>query len=153
MGLSLGIGVALAAKRKKKNINVYVILGDGECNEGSVWEAAMSASNFNLSNLCAIIDHNKFQQTGSNDEIMKTKNLKEKWHSFQWNVIEIDGHSISEIYSALLKNFNNSKPKLILAHTIKGKGFSFSENNNDWHHKIMSKKQYDQALEELENAK
>ena len=96
MGLSLGIGVCLGLKKEMKN-QVYVILGDGECNEGSVWEGAMSASNFGLNNLTAIVDHNKYQQTGSNDEIMKLKSLKEKWESFGWETLEIDGHDIETI--------------------------------------------------------
>ena len=151
MGLSLGIGVAIAAKRNKKNYKVFVLIGDGECNEGSVWEASMSAAHFKLNNLTAILDKNNLQQTGSNEDIMSTTNLGNKWKSFNWEVIEVDGHNILQILTAF--NQKTYKPKLILANTIKGKGFSFSENNNDWHHKIMSKKQYDQALEELENAK
>ena len=147
MGLSLGVGVAIAAKRKKKNYKVFVLLGDGECNEGSVWEASMSASHFKLNNLTAIVDNNNLQQTGSNEEIMSTKKLADKWRSFNWDVKEIDGHDISQILSAF--NHVSEKPKLIMAKTIKGKGFSFSENNNDWHHKIMTKKQYNEALEEL----
>ena len=151
MGLSLGIGVAIAAKKSKKNFKVYVLIGDGECNEGSVWEASMSAAHFKLNNLTAIIDKNNLQQTGSNEDIMSTKDLGNKWKSFNWDVKEIDGHNISEILSAL--SINSEKPKLILANTIKGKGFSFSENNNDWHHKIMSKNQYESALNEIDNAK
>ena len=151
MGLSLGIGVAIAAKRNNKYYKVFVLIGDGECNEGSVWEASMSAAHFKLNNLTAILDKNNLQQTGSNEDIMSTTNLGNKWKSFNWEVIEVDGHNILQILTAF--NQKTDKPKLILANTVKGKGFSFSENNNDWHHKIMSKKQYDQALEELENAK
>ena len=147
MGLSLGIGVAIAAKKNKKNYKVFVLIGDGECNEGSVWEASMSASHFKLNNLTAILDKNNLQQTGSNEEIMSTKELGDKWRSFNWDVKEIDGHDIAQILAAF--NYVSEKPKLILANTIKGKGFSFSENNNDWHHKIMTKKQYDDALKEL----
>ena len=128
---------------------VYVILGDGECNEGSIWEAAMSAPNFDLENLTVIVDHNKFQQTGSNDEIMKLRNLKEKWESFGWEAVEIDGHDIERIKYFLTKK-KDKKPRAIIANTIKGKGFSFSENNNSWHHAVMTKKFYDQAKEELE---
>ncbi len=150
MGLSLGIGLALSSKRKQNtNFKVYVLLGDGECNEGSVWEAAMSAPFFKLDNLTVILDNNRFQQTGSNDEIMRTGNLENKWKSFGWNTISIDGHDIAQIFNAFKKNFNNDKPKIIIASTIKGKGFSFSENNNDWHHHVLSKKQYDEALKEL----
>jgi len=151
MGLSLGIGVAIAAKKNKKKYNVFVLIGDGECNEGSVWEASMSAAHFKLNNLTAILDKNNLQQTGSNEDIMSTTNLGNKWKSFNWDVIEVNGHDILQVLNAFKKN--TDKPKLILANTVKGKGFSFSENNNDWHHKIMSKKQYDEALKELENAK
>ena len=151
MGLSLGIGVALAAKKKNKSYKTFVLIGDGECNEGSVWEASMSAAHFKLNNLTAILDKNNLQQTGSNEEIMSTKELGDKWRSFNWDVKEIDGHDIAQILAAF--NYVSEKPKLILANTIKGKGFSFSENNNDWHHKIMTKKQYDDALKELDDSK
>jgi len=151
MGLSVGIGVALALKKKEKKNNVYVSMGDGECNEGSVWEAAMAASNFKINNLVAIIDKNNFQQTGSTDEIMKNKNLKEKWSSFGWNVIEIDGHNIEEIYDSLTINGIKDKPKLILANTIKGKGLKFAENKNEWHHSILTQKFYDEAIKDINN--
>ena len=149
MGLSLGIGVALASKLKKKKFKVFVIIGDGECNEGSVWEAAMAAPNYKLDNLVAIIDNNNFQQTGTNKNIMDLKNLNDKWKSFGWDTIEIDGHNISEIHSSLLKSPDINKPKAIIAKTVKGKGFSFSENNNDWHHSVLSKSFYEKALDEL----
>ena len=152
MGLSLGIGVAIAAKKRKKNFDVYVILGDGECNEGSVWEAAMAAPHFELDNLTIIIDKNNFQQTGSNNEIMKTENMKSKWDSFGWNTTEVDGHDIKNFCSCLDES-NNQKPKAIIANTIKGKGFSFSENNNEWHHSVLSKSNYVKALKELEELK
>ena len=150
MGLSLGIGVAMAIKKNKKENNVFVILGDGECNEGSVWEAMMAASHFKLDNLYVFIDRNNFQQTGSNNEIMSLENLKAKLISFGWNTIEIDGHNINEISNALNLNDKN-KPTAIIANTIKGKGFSFSENNNSWHHAVLTKSTYEKALTELEN--
>ena len=149
MGLSLGIGLALAFKKKKKNNNVFVILGDGECNEGSVWEAAMAAPNLNLNNLYTIIDKNNFQQTGSNEEIMSLKNLKQKWSEFGWDTFEIDGHNTSKLYKYFSQQENN-KPKALIANTIKGKGFSFSENNNEWHHKVISKSIYEKGILELE---
>ena len=149
MGLSLGIGVALSAKKKKKKFNVYVVVGDGECNEGSVWEAAMAAPNFKLNNLYAIIDKNNFQQTGSNKEIMNVENLKEKWSSFGWFTIELDGHNISELYNFFNDSKKINKPKAIIANTIKGKGFSFSENNNGWHHSVLTKSIYEKAMNEL----
>mgnify|MGYP001354663238 FL=1 len=149
MGLSLGIGVAIASKKKKKNFNVYVIVGDGECNEGSIWEGAMAAPNFNLDNLYVIIDKNNFQQTGSNKEIMNVGNLKDKWSSFGWHTVELDGHNVKDLYNFFQENKNIKKPKAIIANTIKGKGFSFSENNNDWHHSILSKSFYEKAIKEL----
>lgn len=149
MGLSLGVGVCLGLKKKKMTNQVYVIVGDGECNEGSIWESAMSASNFELNNLTVIVDHNKYQQTGSNKEIMNLDKLREKWTSFGWETNEINGHDIEKIKHSL-SNTKKKKPLAIIANTIKGKGFSFSENNNNWHHAVMTKKFYDQAREELE---
>lgn len=149
MGLSLGIGVAISAKKKKKNFNVYVIVGDGECNEGSVWEAAMAAPNFKLDNLYTIIDKNNFQQTGSNKEIMSVESLKDKWSSFGWHTTELDGHNIQDLCNFFDESKKNNKPKAIIANTIKGKGFSFSENNNDWHHAILTKSFYEKAVKEL----
>jgi len=149
MGLSLGIGVAISSKKKKKNFNVYVILGDGECNEGSIWEAAMAAPNFKLDNLYVTIDKNNFQQTGSNKEIMNVENLKDKWSSFGWYTAELDGHNIKDLHNFFKESKNIKKPKAIIANTIKGKGFSFSENNNEWHHSILSKSFHEKALKEL----
>ena len=148
MGLSIAIGLSIAAKKKKKDFKVYVILGDGENNEGSVWEAAMSAPNFNLDNLCVIIDKNNFQQTGTNKEIMNTESLSEKWKSFGWEVSEANGHDIIELFNFFEKK--SPKPKLLIANTVKGKGISFSENNNDWHHAVLTKNFYEKALNELE---
>ena len=148
MGLSLGIGLSLAFKKKETNNRVFVLVGDGECNEGSIWESALCAPNLKLNNLTVIIDHNNFQQTGSNDEIMNVKNLEKKWSSFNWSTASVDGHNISQITEAL-KIQDNDLPRAIIAKTIKGKGFSFSENNNDWHHKVMTNKNYNEALEEL----
>ena len=149
MGLSLGIGVAISAKKKKKNFKVYVIIGDGECNEGSIWEAAMAAPNFKLNNLYVIIDKNNFQQTGSNKEIMNVENLKDKWSSFGWHTTELDGHNIQDLQNFFKESKNIDKPKAIIANTVKGKGFSFSENNNDWHHSILSKSFHEKAINEL----
>ena len=151
MGLSIGIGVALSLKKRKKNNQVFVIIGDGECNEGSVWEAAMAASHFKLNNLLVFIDNNKFQQTGTNSQIMDTSDLKRKWQSFGWETVDLDGHNIEELTNYFKSmDKNQLKPKAVIANTVKGKGFSFSENNNDWHHSILTKKLYDKALEELE---
>jgi transketolase len=149
MGLSLGIGVAISSKKKKLDFNVYVIVGDGECNEGSVWEAAMAAPNFKLNNLYVIIDKNNFQQTGSNKDIMNVENLKDKWSSFGWYATEIDGHNIEDLLNFFKDSKEIKKPKAIIANTIKGKGFSFSENNNEWHHSVLTKSLYDKAIKEL----
>jgi transketolase len=152
MGLSLGIGVALSAIKKKSIYNVFVVLGDGECNEGSVWEAAMAAPNLNVNNLNVIIDRNNFQQTGTNAEIMDLRDLKKKWESFGWHVVELDGHDIN----LLIKTFTNIKkinqPKVIIANTIKGKGFSKFENDNKWHHSILTKSFYEEAIKEIDNS-
>ena len=148
-GLPVGCGMALSAKILKLNFRTFVLLGDGECNEGSIWEAAMAAPNFKLNNLYAIIDKNNFQQTGSNKEIMNVASLKDKWSSFGWHTVELDGHNIEALYNFFNDSGKINKPKAIIAHTIKGKGFSFSENNNDWHHSILTKSFYDKALKEL----
>jgi len=148
MGLSLGIGLSLAFKKKETNNRVFVLVGDGECNEGSIWESALCAPNLKLNNLTVIIDYNNFQQTGPNDEIMSVKNLEKKWSSFNWNTTSVDGHNIDQITEAL-KVQDNEVPRAIIAKTIKGKGFSFSENNNDWHHKVMTSKNYHEALDEI----
>jgi|TARA_B110000967_G_C18886265_1_gene564168 transketolase len=149
MGLSLGIGVSISLKKKNKNNSVFVVLGDGECNEGSVWEAAMAASNFKLDNLYAIIDKNNFQQTGSSQDIMNTDSLKDKWSSFGWDTVSLNGHDIEELYEYFNTSQDLKKPRAIIANTIKGKGFSFSENNNDWHHAVLTKSLYEKGLKEL----
>ena len=151
MGLSLGIGVALAGKRICRDYKVYVLMGDGECNEGSVWEAAMAGAHYNLDNLVAILDKNNLQQTGTNSEIMSVGNLASKWESFGWQVFEIDGHKVPEIYDTFLSLKNQNSPVAIVSNTVKGKGFSFAENNNAWHHAPLSSSQYEAALEELKN--
>ena len=150
MGLALGIGVALSGKRRKKKFNVFVLMGDGECNEGSVWEAAMAAAQFKLDNIYSIFDRNNFQQTGSNADIMSVGDLESKLRSFGWQVVEVDGHNIEKLYDVFTADYEQKKPVAIIAHTIKGKGFSFSENNNDWHHAPLSKSQYELAIQELE---
>ena len=147
MGLSIGIGQAIAAIRRKKDYQVYVVLGDGETNEGSVWEAAMAAPNFNLKNLNIIIDKNKYQQTGSTEVIMKNDNLTKRFQSFGWEAIDVDGHNHSELEKAF--SYKSNLPKAIIAETIKGKGFAFSENNNMWHHSILTKSVYEEALKEM----
>lgn len=149
MGLSLGIGVAVAAIKRKVNYNTYVILGDGECNEGSVWEGFLLAPHLKLKNLKIIIDKNNLQQTGKNQDILNLGNLKKKLESFEWNTLEIDGHNFDEILKVFKDSSNQDKPTAIIANTIKGKGVSFAENNNSWHHSILTKKNYELALEEI----
>ena len=151
MGLSLGIGVALAARRRNRHHRVYVLMGDGECNEGSVWEAAMAAAHFGLDSIVAIIDRNTLQQTGANSAIMSVGDIAEKWRSFGWDVSEVDGHDVGELYDVFCQPLTKNVPRAIVAHTVKGKGFSFSEGNNDWHHAVLTKKQYEAALAEIES--
>ena len=114
-----------------------------------MWEAALAAPQFKLYNLFAIVDRNNFQQTGSNAEIMSVGDLESKWESFGWQVVGVDGHNIEELYDAFTAEYERKKPVAIIAHTFKGKGFSFSENNNDWHHAPLSKSQYELAIQEL----
>lgn len=147
-GLSLAVGVSLALKMKKNQTSqIYVILGDGECNEGSVWEAAQSAAHFNCNNIVAIVDFNKLQYDGRTKDIMRDEPFADKWKSFGWEVININGHDIDEIYNALNSVYN--KPLVILAHTIKGKGISFMEDNTLWHNHALSAQQYELAMSEL----
>ena len=124
-------------------------MGDGECNEGSLWEAAMSASHYQLNNLIGIVDKNNFQQTGSNSEIMSVGDLPSKWKSFGWDVLEVDGHDVGQLYDAFRAKKTSTAPTVIICNTIKGKGFSFSENNNDWHHAVLTKSLYETAMSEL----
>ncbi|ADN09550.1 transketolase [Sulfurimonas autotrophica] len=146
-GLSLGIGMAIANKIDNNDSNVYVVCGDGELNEGSVWEAIMFAPHKHLDNLTLIIDYNKLQGYGRTNEVINLEPLKDKLLSFNWDVIEIDGHNFSEIESALLKN--SKQPKAIIAHTIKGKGVSYMENKFEWHYKSPNEEQLNIALNEL----
>jgi transketolase len=146
-GIELSTG-SLGIKKNKVDSKVYVIIGDGECNEGSIWEVALSAPKFNLNNLCVILDRNNFQQTGLGKDILDLNPLQDKWKSFNWDVLEIDGHNYTDIYNSLIKP--SDKPKIIIANTIKGKGFSFSENDNSWHHRVLTNNQYQEALIELE---
>lgn len=147
-GLSLGVGVCLALKRKdNKESRTFVFLGDGECDEGSVWEAAASAAHYNLNNLIAVVDMNAIQYDGYTTEVMDMSPFEKKWTDFGWDVITIDGHSIEEVLNAY--EHKSDKPLAILAHTIKGKGVSFMENNWKYHNSSLSKVLYEQAVEEL----
>ncbi len=148
MGLGLGVGVALAAKKKNKSYKTFVVLGDGECNEGSVWESVLCASHFKLDNIIIIVDRNNFQQTGKNSKIMDLKNLKSKFKSFGCEAIEVNGHNINQIYKSL-KKIHKNKPLAIIANTIKGKGIKIFENDNNWHHSIITKAIYKNINKEL----
>jgi len=150
-GFSMAVGLALAAKKKNKKYKTYVICGDGECNEGSIWEAAISAVNFKLDNLTVIVDNNKFQSDGTNCEIMNISSLQGIFKALGFHTLSVDGHDIE----ALLNAFSlccPDKPKAIIADTVKGKGISFMENNNAWHHNRLTESQYKQALLELEGS-
>ena len=148
-GLSMGVGIALAAKKKQRDFRVFVYMGDGECNEGSVWEAVMSAAQLKLDNLTAVVDYNKLQSDGDARHIMDLADLAGKFRSFGWDVKEVDGHHIEEILEAFEAPREVNKPRILVAHTIKGKGISFMENNNEWHHNRLTKANYDLALAEL----
>jgi len=147
-GISVAAGMAYAHKADKQKNKVFTLIGDGECNEGSVWEAAMSAAHYDLNQLTVIIDRNNFQQTGKSDEIMSYKNLKNIWSSFGFLALEVNGHNINELTNAF-NTTDKKKPKVIIANTIKGKGLSFMENDNNWHHSILTSKLYEKAMEEL----
>lgn len=149
-GLSYGAGIAYGLKVKDINSKVFVFIGDGECNEGSIWEAAMSASSLKLNNLTCIVDNNGFQSDGETHTIINQDNLAERWNSFGWEVITIDGHSFAEIKKSFSLITSTNKPKLILAKTIKGKGVKFMENNNNWHHGRLTESSYLEAIENLD---
>jgi len=149
-GLSVGLGIALAAKLDKKDYRTYVMLGDGEIEEGQVWEAAMAASHYKADNLCAIIDQNGLQIDGFIHEIMSSYPIPDKWRGFGWHVIEINGHDYKAISSAYDEAEKiKGRPTVIVAKTIKGKGVSFMENQVDWHGKAPSKEEAERALAEL----
>ncbi len=148
-GLSVGVGRAIAAKMNKQDHNVYVLMGDGETQEDSIWEAAMSASHYKLNNLVGIIDRNKVQQCGHTEKIMSLEPYIDKWKSFNWDVQELDGHNLRDLLEALKKPRSESKPTLLCCDTIKGKGVSFMEGNNKWHGGGAIKDYASQALEEV----
>ena len=149
-GLSVANGIALGARMLDKKFRVYCLLGDGELQEGSIWEAAMSAPHLRLDNLCAIVDYNKVQENGPTNEIKNLEPLATKWKSFGWNALEVDGHNLSELAQALDNAGTlRGKPTVIIAHTIKGKGISFMEGQAKWHGKAPNKEQLAAALAEL----
>lgn len=149
-GLSVAAGMALAAKYDKRPSRVFVFLGDGELDEGSVWEAAMFSGHHKLDNLVAIVDRNQCQILGRTSEVLDLEPLAEKWRSFGWETKEIDGHNFEEIFSVLGNvPFQKGKPSCIIANTTKGKGVSFMENELRWHDKCPNEEEYKKAMEEL----
>lgn len=153
-GLSVGVGMAYAGLKSNKDYNVYVVLGDGECDEGSVWEAALFANHFGVKNITAIVDHNKMQSMDFCDKTLDLGDLEAKWESFGWNVVSIDGNNHDEIKSAFAKQFDNNKPKVIIANTVKGYGIPFMENDILWHYRFPHDGwEYDLAVNELHKIK
>ena len=151
-GLSVANGMAFGARLKKKEFSVFAIIGDGECQEGQIWEAAMAAGYHKLDNLTVFLDYNKLQLDGPLLRIMDLEPLAEKWKAFNWEVQEIDGHAFAEIEKALqTRTARGGKPHLIIAHTVKGKGVSFMEGNPSWHGKAPNAEEMEKALEEIEN--
>lgn len=149
-GLSVAVGMALGAKLKGKSFRVYALLGDGEMQEGQVWEAAMSASKFKLNNLAVIVDYNKLELSGRTEEVMPLEPLHDKWASFGWHVIQINGHSFTQLMNVLGQARKiKEKPTLIIAHTVKGRGVSFMEDKVEWHAVRMSSQQVEEAMKEL----
>lgn len=150
-GLPIALGMALYLKHEGKASQVYCVLGDGECQEGTVWEAVMAAPALGADNLTAIVDFNHLQSCGSVIDIMNIPNIAKAWDDMGWNVITINGHNMPEILSALetAKEYRG-KPTCIIANTVKGKGVSYMEHDNSWHQKIPSQEQYEQAVRELE---
>ena len=149
-GLSVANGIAISGKMDKKNYRVYCILGDGEIEEGQVWEAAMASNKYKLDNLCVIVDNNNLQIDGTIEEVMSSYPIDKKFESFGFNVITINGHDIQEIKEAFSKAKSvKGRPTCIIAKTIKGKGVSFMENQVGWHGKAPNKEQYEEALREL----
>ncbi|HTQ80582.1 MAG TPA: transketolase [Thermoanaerobaculia bacterium] len=149
-GLGVGNGLALAGRYDNASYRTFVILGDGECQEGSVWEAAMAAAHYKLDNLVAIVDRNGVQEDGPTEQIMALEPFADKWRSFGWEVREVNGHNVEELSGALhAVPFAPGKPSLLIAKTVKGKGISFTENTNAWHYGRLSSEQREKALSDL----
>lgn len=149
-GLSFAIGAALAGKLDKKKYKVYALIGDGETDEGQIWEAASAASHYKLDNLTGLLDRNFLQIDGHTEEVLRLESVRERWGSFGWNVIEIDGHDILQIIDALNKaDKHDNQPSMIILNTVKGKGVSFMENNVDFHGVPPNELEYKLAMEEL----
>ncbi len=149
MGMSFAVGQALACKKKNLNNRIFTIVGDGECDEGLIWESAMAASNYKLNNFVVIIDCNKLQYDGLTTEVMNNSSLADKFKSFGFDAIEVDGHDVDELTKAL--STQGDKPLCVVAHTIKGKGVSFAEGQREWHHHTLSEDEYNQARKEVED--
>jgi transketolase len=150
-GLPVGTGMALAGKHDDADYRVFVVLGDGECQEGSVWEAAMAAGHYGLDNLVAIVDRNGFQEDGPTEQVMRLEPFAEKWRSFGWRVVELDGHSLGELSEALhAVPLEPGTPTCVIARTVKGHGLSFTANTHLWHYGKLSPAQYEQARAELD---
>jgi transketolase len=148
-GLSLAIGLALAARKKGQRHQIYVLMGDGECNEGAVWEAVMSAAQLGLDNLTAIVDYNRLQSDGDSRQIIDFGDLAAKFRGFGWDARDVDGHCIPDLLAAFSTASTAGRPRAMIAHTTKGKGVSFMENNNEWHHSRLTKAHYERAIAEL----
>lgn len=146
-GLSIAIGMALSARLQARPFHVYCLIGDGECDEGQIWEAALYAGFHRLSNLTAILDYNKFQLDDAVKKILDLEPLAQKWRAFNWEVAEVDGHDFSQLTAAL--KARSHRPYLVLAHTVKGKGVSFMENNNHFHGVAPTDEEFEQAMREL----
>ena len=150
-GLPVGTGMAIAGKLDSAPYRIFVLLGDGECDEGSVWEAMLFAGHRKLDNLVAIVDYNKVQSFGKTDEVLGLEPFADKWKAANWSVREIDGHNMGQIISALSSvPFEKGKPSAIIANTVKGKGVSFMENSLDWHYKSASKEELAKAIGEID---
>lgn len=149
-GLSYAVGIAMAYKLNKYHSKVYAIIGDGECQEGSVWEAVIAAVNFKLDNLIVIMDNNRLQAMGTVKEIMGIASWKEKWESFGFDVLEVDGHDTEQIKTAVCRPMEDNVPRLVIANTIKGKGVSFMENVPIWHYRMPNMEELQIVKEELQ---
>lgn len=150
-GLPLSVGTAIAGKMDKRNYRVFTVLGDGELPEGSNWEAALSASHYKLDNLCAVLDKNSLQISGATADVLNTDPVDKKFEAFGWEVRHVDGHNLQQLketFDAL--PFTKGKPSLIIAHTVKGKGVSYMENQLKWHHGVPNQQQYSDAIQELD---
>lgn len=150
-GLPMALGTALAAKRDNKSYRVFVILSDGECDEGSTWEAALGAAHWQLDNVAAIVDYNKIQGFGRTNEVMNLEPLADKWKAFGWSVRDVDGHDIGAIEATIsMFPFEKNRPSALIAHTVKGKGVSFMEDTVDWHYKSLTDELLEQAIKEVD---